>query len=334
MPDLPPALVASLFAVAGGGFGLLWTALLLGIRHGIDWDHIAAIADITSTSTAADAGAAAHELSHRSTPHAHAHGGPDEVRVHGGGGASPPSAASLPDPAVVGSTAFRQRERLLAEQRHAILLGTLYALGHALVVAILGLAALSFGALLPEWVDPIMGRVVGVTLVLLGIWVFTSLYQYARHGTEFRLRSRWLLLFDGLRFAWRRFQAWLHGHEHVEPVEMSAYGPRTAFGVGMIHGIGAETGSQVLIIAAIGGAAGQGLGVPMMVAFIVGLLASNTLVIVVTATGFIASQLRQRIYLVVGVIAGAFSLVVGFIFLFELDALLPDIGGTLGSLGT
>lgn len=330
MPDLVPALVAAILAVTGGGLGLLPTALLLGIRHGIDWDHIAAIADITSTSTAADAGATAHELSHRATPHAHAHGGPDEVRVHGSGAA----AASLPDPAVVGATAFRQRQRLLAEQRHAILLGTLYALGHALVVAILGLAALTFGALLPGWVDPIMGRVVGVTLVLLGIWVFVSLYQYARHGTEFRLRSRWLLLFDGLRIVWRRFQAWLHGHEHVEPVEMSAYGPRTAFGVGMIHGIGAETGSQVLIIAAIGGAAGQGLGVPMMVAFILGLLISNTLVIVVTATGFIASQLRQRIYLVVGVVAGSFSLVIGLVFLFELDALLPDLGGALGFLGT
>ena len=44
----------------------------------------------------------------------------------------------------------------------------------------------------------------------------------------------------------------------------------------MIHGVGAETGTQVLIIAAVGGAAGQGLGVPMMFAFIVGLLISNT----------------------------------------------------------
>ena len=61
---------------------------------------------------------------------------------------------------------------------------------------------------------------------------------------EFRLRSRWMLVFDGVRYAWRRFQARLHGHEHVEPLEMSSYGPRTAFGVGMIHGIGAETGRR------------------------------------------------------------------------------------------
>ena len=45
---------------------------------------------------------------------------------------------------------------------------------------------------------------------------------------------------------------------------MSSYGPRTAFGVGIIHGIGAETGTQVLLIAAVGGAAAAGLGVPML----------------------------------------------------------------------
>ena len=46
-----------------------------------------------------------------------------------------------------------------------------------------------------------------------------------------------------IRYGWRRFQARIHGHEHVEPLEMSSYGAKTSFGVGMIHGIGAETGT-------------------------------------------------------------------------------------------
>ena len=137
--------------------------------------------------------------------------------------------------------------------------------------------------------------------MILGVWVFVSLYQYMRYGTEFRLRSRWMLVFDSVRYVWRRLQAKLHGHEHVEPLEMSSYGPRTAFGVGMIHGIGAETGTQVLIIAAVGGAAGAGLGMPMMLAFIVGLLISNTVIVIVSSTGFVASQARQRVYLAFGV---------------------------------
>ena len=113
---------------------------------------------------------------------------------------------------------------------------------------------------------------------------------------------------------------------------MSSYGPRTAFGVGVIHGVGAETGSQVLLIAAVGGAAGQGLGVPMMLAFIVGLVISNSIVVIITATGFVTSQLRQRAYLVVGVLAGTFSVVVGTLFLLEAETVLPDLGQLLGAV--
>jgi high-affinity nickel-transport protein len=219
------------------------------------------------------------------------------------------------------------------EQRRALILGTLYALGHALVVAILGTLALLFGTVLPDWVDPIMGRVVGVTLVLLGTWVFVSLYQYVRHGRAFRLRSRWMLVFDTFRYGWRRLQARLHGHEHADPIEMTAYGPKTALGVGMIHGIGAETGTQVLLIAAIGGASSQGLGLPMMLAFIVGLLISNSIVVFITATGFIASRVRERLYIAVGVLAGTFSLVIGAMFLLQLEGSLPALDQWLESIG-
>jgi high-affinity nickel-transport protein len=300
----------------GEALGLLVTALLLGLRHGIDWDHIAAITDITSTTAAGESGAAGHEEHHRAGEHDHAHGGPDELAAHARP-AAPGEHAHVP---VVAT-----RQGFLAEQREAIWLGSLYALGHALVVAILGAIALAFGAILPDWVDPIMGRVVGITLIVLGVWVFYSLYAYARHGAEFRLRSRWMLVFGSVRYAWRWVQARLHGHEHVDPVEMSAYGPPTAFGVGMIHGIGAETGTQVLLIAAIGGASGLGLGIPMMLAFIAGLLITNTLIIVVTATGFVASQLRQKLYLAVGVVAGIFSLVIGLLFVFGAEGVLPDL---------
>ena len=313
---------STLSADAGAGT-LLLAALLLGIRHGIDWDHIAAIVDITSTTAAAEAAEEGHAEHHAAGAPQHPHGGPAEVAAHR---SSEAEGQHIHAPRL-------DRHRFLSEQGHAILLGTLYALGHGFVVAVLGLAALLFGALLPDWVDPIMGRVVGITLIILGVWVFFSLYQYARHGQEFRLRSRWMLVFDSVRYGWHRLQARLHGHEHVEPVEMSSYGVRTAFGVGMIHGIGAETGTQVLIIATIGGAAGAGLGVPMMFAFIVGLLISNTAIIVLSATGFVASQLRQRIYLVVGVVAGTFSLLVGAFFLFQAEGSLPDLDSIFHFIG-
>jgi len=313
-----------LAATTAGAAGLLGTALVLGLRHGVDWDHIAAITDITSTTAAADVATGAHLSQHAAVgtgAHRHGHGGPDELAAHDRG---PGTAVAAP------AIALQTRHRISDEQRHAVVLGTLYALGHASVVAALGLVALAFGALLPEWLDPIMGRVVGFTLVFLGIWVWISLYQYAFLGVPFRMRSRWMLVFDSVRYAWRRLQARLHGHEHVAPLEMSSYGPRTAFGVGVIHGIGAETGTQVLIIAAVGGASGVGLGVPMMVAFIVGLLVSNTIIVFVSATGFAASQVRDRLYIGLGVVAGTMSILLGLVFITGSEAILPALDGLFG----
>ena len=303
------------------GIGVLLTGLALGIRHGIDWDHIAAISDITSTTAAARTAEDAHENQHATVSgHHHGHGGERERLAHHGG----PGAATLA-PATRGASGTR----LGSSQWDALRLGTLYALGHGAVVIALGIAAISFGTLLPSWLDPIMGRIVGLTLVGLGAWVVYSVYRYARGGEAFRLRSRWMLVFDGARLVWRRIQARLHGHEHVEPLEMSSYGARTAFGVGMIHGVGAETGTQVLLIAAVGGAASAGLGIPMLFAFVVGLLISNVAIVVISSVGFVASQTRERIYVAVGLVAGLFSLVLGTIYLFGLDAAVPDMESIL-----
>jgi hypothetical protein len=312
----------SVFQVAANPatIGVLLTGLALGIRHGIDWDHIAAITDITSTTAAADVAEAAHERQHQDVHgHHHGHGGGVELRAHDSG----PGAATLAPPGAVaaGTSAVAGWDGRLEAMR----LGTLYALGHGVVVIALGIAALAFGAILPDWLDPIMGRIVGVTLVVLGAWVLYSVYRYAVGGEAFRLRSRWMLVFDGARYGWRRLQARLHGHEHVEPLEMSSYGNRTAFGVGMIHGVGAETGTQVLLIAAVGGAASAGLGIPMLFAFVLGLLISNFAIVLFSTIGFVASQTRERVYVAVGAVAGVFSLALGLIYLFGLDAIVPDM---------
>jgi high-affinity nickel permease len=319
----PVALVAAV-AEPVANIGVLATGLLLGVRHGIDWDHIAAITDITSTTAAAGMGDATHAGQHLTDPgHGHRHGGDPELRAHDAG----PGSATA-SPALAARPAMGGR-RILSGQGEAIRLGTLYALGHGAVVIALGIAAITFGALLPDWLDPIMGRVVGLTLLLLGLWVMYSIYRYARAGERFRLRSRWMLVFDAIRYGWRRLQARIHGHEHVEPLEMSSYGARTSFGVGMIHGIGAETGTQVLLIAAVGGASAAGLGIPMLFAFVVGLLISNFVIVVLSSVSFVSSQAREQIYVAIGAVAGLFSLFVGTIFLFGLEGSLPDLGGIL-----
>src|SRR2546428_8352415 len=85
--------------------GLVATAFGFGFRHGIDWDHIAALTDITGS---------------QDTP------------------------------------------------RRSMTFATLYALGHALVVFVLGFAAIVLAEELPAGVDGVMERVVGATLIALG----------------------------------------------------------------------------------------------------------------------------------------------------------------------
>ena len=212
---------ASAALTPAADLGILLTGLLLGVRHGIDWDHIAAITDITSTTAAATVAEAAHAGQHADMGgHQHGHGGPLEVRAHDAGPGGATAAPALAVRPAIGPLRF------VTGQWEAIRLGTLYALGHGTVVIALGIAALSFGALLPDWLDPLMGRIVGFTLVALGLWVMYSIYRYARAGEAFRLRSRWMLVFDTIRYAWRRFGSRLHGHEHVEPLEMSSSGPK------------------------------------------------------------------------------------------------------------
>ena len=69
----------------------------------------------------------------------------------------------------------------------------------------------------------------------------------------------------------------------------------------------------------------------MLVAFIVGLLISNTVVILVTATGFVSSQVRRPLYIAIGVVAGIFSIVIGALFLLGSEGTLPDLPNLLGA---
>jgi ABC-type nickel/cobalt efflux system permease component RcnA len=284
--------------------GLVLTAFGFGFRHGIDWDHIAALTDIT----------ASQETSRRSMSFA-----------------------------------------------------TLYALGHALVVFVLGLLAILLAARLPSGIDNVMERFVGVTLIVLGVYVF---YALVRHGRDFRMRSRWMLLFSAARRlvrCVRRPRAATetvvvehehahdpaephpagqlvaatdvrhapaaehhHGHRHVVQMPddpFMDYSRPTAFGIGMIHGVGAETPTQVLIFLTAAGAGGKGAGVLLLVCFLAGLLASNTLVALASTFGYAGATRKFWLYATVSVVTATFSLLVGGLFLFGKSTLLPALFG-------
>ena len=290
-------------AAGAFGIGLIASAFLFGFRHGIDWDHIAAITDITSS----------------------------------------------------------QENR-----RDSVLFGTLYALGHALVVLLIGTAAIILGDRLPSGIDSVMERIVGVTLVILGVYVFVAL---VRHGKEFRMRSRWMLIFSGVRSLYRKARPdgphghatepvhlhqgegesltvavaedipvseWHHGHhgrpghhhhKHPEPDAFMNYGRRTSFLVGMIHGVGAETPTQLLIFLTAAGAGGPLVGEVLLGTFLVGLLASNSLITAGTAFGFLRAAENWTLYVSIAVLTAAFSLVIGTLFILGKGTVLPALFG-------
>jgi len=311
---------------AGGAIAILGGALALGIRHGFDWDHIAAITDITSA-TAATAATPARErtLSEEPAVVLSRAGSTWELEAAmAGAGHGGVTGTALPN-ARPGSP--YRLAGYVSHHRTPLLLGTMYALGHGSMVVVLGLMAVLFKGILPDWIDPIMERVVGVTLLLLAAYLFYSVFRYFRGG-EFRIRSRWMLVFAGVGRAWRwaanRVTGRVHEHAHNRATDQQ-YGAGTAYGIGLIHGVGAETGTQVLIIGAAVGAGSKGMSVATLLVFVVGLLISNSIITITSTTGFISAQRRQIIYVAIGIVAAVFSLVIGLVFLSRSADLLPDL---------
>ena len=332
----------------GSSIGIVSAALALGIRHGIDWDHIAAITDITSTTAALDEdetvlmrepGLMLTDESHHAIGHEHED---EEASTAGIAAVQLVAVAATGDPHAHEDSPLhhphhhshdgllRERPRgtfgvMLQRQRPALLLGTMYALGHGAVVLILGMTAILAKEVLPDWIDPVMERVVGVTLLFLAAYLFYSLYRYFRGEGDLQLRSRWMLVFAGVRNLWGTLRERLFGHPHEHVHEVQSYGVRTAIGIGVIHGIGAETGTQALVIASAVGARSQVAGIVALGAFLVGLLISNSIVTVVSTAGFVSSAQRKWIYVGAGTLAAVFSLVVGLVFLFDVSNALPNL---------
>ena len=239
---------------------LLATAFLLGLRHGIDWDHIAALADLTST----------------------------------------PSSP-----------------------RGAMLLGTLYASGHGLMLLLLGGAAVLAGAAVPHTLDAPMEKIVGATLLLLGLVLLASLLLFRR---GYRARSRWMLLIAGGLGAYDWARASLTGQPRPQR-RLDSYNRRAAFGMGLLHGVGAETPTQILLFAAAADAGGRAAGFTILLLFVGGLLCSNSGLSGLFASGYNRARGIAPFSIGLACVTGLFSVGVGALFLTGNGSVLPALFG-------
>ena len=251
----------------------LSNAFVMGFRHGIDWDHVAAIIDIVGTTA-------------------------------------------------IGKT--DQEGAQAAVRKRTLGLSSLYALGHASAVLVLASIASVLCNVLPVACERSTEMLVGWTLILFGLWVAFSLYQYLRGQEDQILAGRWQLLFA----LSKRVVVWLHLDKKFpalkEKMSVISYGPRTAYGLGLLHGLGAETGSQVFVIAAIGGSnIVAGLG--MLAAFVIGMVISNTIIALSALTGLCQAQRLKPFYVASAVSAGVFSIIIGTIFVLGKSGNLPGL---------
>ena len=274
-------------------FALLFSAFGYGLRHGFDWDHIAALTDISSG------------------------------------------------------------ER---SKKRAFLLSSFYALGHAAVVMVLGIAIILADFTVPESVDTTLMYFIGFSLIALGVWVITGIFF---QGSNFRLKSRWMLIRDGLFKGLRRIRRTSsgrsisvehsHGHHHDSDVELHEHSHKsessnaehhhvhkhelfldqeslsspTAIGVGVLHGIGVETPTQIAIFVATTQATGKAGGLLILVFWVVGLILANSAIALLSIGANDWLRTHTVFYRVLAAIIGIVSIIVGILVIIEKDGILP-----------
>ena len=238
----------------------LFSVFMLGLRHGVDYDHVAAITDIAGVQQ---------------------------------------------------------------QPKRGMLLGFMYAIGHATVILLLGGAAVVFGVHLPQGLDIWMERIVGVTLLVLGIYVVRALVKTSGND-DARLPSRGMMYASA--FHWLRSKLFKRSYtaDHSD-ILSGRHGVRSAFTIGVIHGIGAETPTQLLFFILAAGIGGTGNGVTAIFVFVAGLIVSNTVICALSVGVFGATAARKPLYRIVAGATAVYSVCVGLIFIFGASSLLPGV---------
>jgi len=243
----------------------LLSAAVLGFRHGLDYDHIAAITDISSVQSKAS----------------------DAMRY-----------------------------------------GLLYVAGHAATVALLGSAAVLFRLSLPAASDRWAERLVGITLLVLGIYVLGTFFFRPSTHSHARPRTRITLLLNGALWVYWRLSR-IFGGTRVEAPQVfkNGYGSSSTFLVGVIHGLGAETPTQILLFLMAASLGGTGAGLRGLLMFILGLVLMNTMMCATAAGLFSATLAKPNALRALTLATSAYSIVVGTIFLLGSAAKLPSLTG-------
>ncbi|MDQ1003640.1 high-affinity nickel permease [Neobacillus niacini] len=223
-------------------------AVMIGMRHGIDGDHVAAIADMV--------------------------------------GSEP-------------------------QKRKQVSLGILYAIGHGLIVLIVGLLSIFIGLELPNTTRDFMEILVSLTLIILGGFILYSLFQQRK---EYEYKSRFKIVYEGIAKLLARMKLDII-QKNVSSVKL---GVISALVIGIIHGVGVESPTQIALLTNAVGLNNVAAATIQLLLFVLGLLISTICITFCLSWGFLKAKLKKRIYMVLGLITGMYSLALGISMLSEL----------------
>lgn len=216
---------------------------ILGLRHGLDPDHMAAITDMVGTDTKAKRG---------------------------------------------------------------VKLGLMYALGHGFIVLCIGLIAIIAGKSLPESFVKFTEILVGASLLVLGAIIIRSLFK---NRTNFQYQSRWMILFTFFRRLYSKIRKREQQDENtLEPLRMGLLGAAV---IGVVHGIGAETPTQLTIIGHSAQVGDLWVSAGILLMFVIGLLMSTSAISLISAWGFTKARPVKVLNLAMGLLAGGYSVYLG-----------------------
>lgn len=220
-------------------------AIFLGIRHGMDSDHVAAIADM------------------------------------------------------VGSEPHRKRQ---------VSLGMMYAFGHGSIVFLMGLVAIFLGFHLPSSTIRMLEAAVGCTLVILGgMMLFSLFYQN-------EAKSRIKVLYELISKAARCFQK---NKRKEKAVSFLRFGWMGAFMIGIVHGIGVESPTQLAILTHAAGKASMSMAALQLGLFVAGLLIATIGMTFCLSWGFMKARMREKIFFLIGIFTSFYSLWLGISIIVE-----------------
>ncbi|WP_081260501.1 hypothetical protein [Parageobacillus thermoglucosidasius] len=211
--------------------------MLIGLRHGMDSDHIAAIADMVG--------------------------------------------------------AEKQKNQQLK-------LGMMYAVGHGAIVFVIGMLAIFAGTHLPVGFLRVMELFVGLSLLLLGMFI---LYSVVQQRNDYEYQGRWKILSATIYKLFRR--------KTLTEDKLSKFGIFGAFVIGVIHGIGAETPTQVIVISSSVGLQNLFFAVAQLLLFVIGVLMATIFMTYFASWGFIKAKFKKKLYLILGVLTGFYSVTLG-----------------------